>query len=190
VTEEQDVEPWKQQLSAAGMTVWVEKLNVPAEATKVKNPRESAAFTYGYNSPAIAGYAQQVSNALGRLSGPGERKFVLIGLGRAGSAAAAAAAAMSDNKVQALVVDTGGFRFQKMNDIRDPLLFPAGAKYGDLPGLLALGAPRKLYLTGEGTIAPDLITAAYETAGVRDTLRVTESRDLSAIISWLRDALN
>ena len=42
---------------------------------------------------------------------------------------------------------------------------------------------------GEGEIGPDLVTAAYETAGVPDTLRVSAQRDLEAATKWLLDQL-
>jgi hypothetical protein len=44
-----------------------------------------------------------------------------------------------------------------------------GAKYLDLPGLLALHAPRPLWLAGEGP-GPALITAAYRAASSADGL--------------------
>ena len=36
--------------------------------------------------------------------------------------------------VDALAVDTGGFRFGRITEIRDPDLWPGAVKYGDLPG--------------------------------------------------------
>jgi hypothetical protein len=41
-------------------------------------------------------------------------------------------------------------------------------KYGDLPSLLALGAPRGLWLAGETPESVDLATAAYRAVGVPD----------------------
>jgi hypothetical protein len=55
--------------------------------------------------------------------------------------------------------------------------------------LLALGAPRKLSSWDEARSRPDLVTAAYETAGVPDTLRVSKERDLDAAVKWLIEAL-
>ena len=117
---------------------------------------------------------------------PDDTPVTIVGSGLAGGSAAAT---LGDDKIEALVVDTAFFRFQHVRDIRDPMFFPGGAKYGDLPGLLALGAPRKLFLMGEGAVPPDLVTAAYETAGVSDTLRVSKERDLNAAVKWLIEAL-
>ena len=43
------------------------------------------------------------------------------------------------------------------------MFLPGGAKYLDLPGLIALNAPRPLWLAGEGQ-EPAMITAAYRAA--------------------------
>ena len=174
-------------LTSAGFSVWDEHLKMPAATPKVKNPREAAAFTFGYNSPLFAQNVQQVLGALGRLGGEGKRRFAMIGLGSASSAVVAAAAARSSDTLEAVVLDTGGFRFQNVRDIRDPMFLPGGAKYGDLPGLLALGAPRKLFLMGEGAHAPDLVTAAY--AGTPAALHVGEKRDVDAAVKWLIETL-
>jgi len=44
-----------------------------------------------------------------------------------------------------------------------------GAKYLDLPGLIALHAPRPLWLAGEGS-QPAMITEAYHAASQADGL--------------------
>ena len=41
---------------------------------------------------------------------------------------------------------------------------PGGAKYGDLPGIMALIAPAKLWVAGEAGDSPALIRAAYASA--------------------------
>ena len=48
------------------------------------------------------------------------------------------------------VVDTAGFRFAGLKSIDDADFLPGGAKYLDLPGMLALSAPYPLWLAGEG----------------------------------------
>ena len=47
-------------------------------------------------------------------------------------------------------MDTGGLRFGKVLDYRDPMFLPGGAKYLDVPGMIALGVPHPLWLAGEG----------------------------------------
>ena len=175
-------------LTKEGFTAWTERLVMPAQTPKVKNPRESSAYTLGYNLPLFVEHVQQVSGAIGRLAYDEERRYAIIGLGPK-SSVVAAAAALSNDRIEAVVLDTGGFRFQNVRDIRDPMFVPGAAKYGDLPGLLALGAPRKLFLMGEGAVPPDLVTAAYESASVPDTLRVRKERGIDAAVKWLVNAL-
>ncbi|HYV38147.1 MAG TPA: hypothetical protein VE988_20850, partial [Gemmataceae bacterium] len=62
----------------------------------------------------------------------------------------AAARAQAQGAIDRAVIDTGGFRFGKLLEIHDVNFLPGGAKYGDLPGLLALGQPEKLLVGGEG----------------------------------------
>ena len=77
-----------------------------------------------------------------------ERQRVLPGFGVAGPIVAAARA-VAGEAIDRAAVDTGGFRFGNLLDYRDPQFLPGGAKYLDLPGMLALGAPHPLWLAGE-----------------------------------------
>ncbi len=158
---------------------------------KVSNPREAACFTAGYNHPLVVQRIQDVLTTLrwAQSLSKKPRHIAIVGIDPVSAPIAAAAAALSGDAVTALVVDTGRFRFQKTPDIRDATFFPGAGRFGDVPGLLALAAPRKLFLMGEGEIPPDLVGAAYETAGVHDTLRTSPVRDLDAAIKWLVDQL-
>lgn len=87
------------------------------------------------------------------------------------------------------MIDTRGFRFGSIRDIRDVNFLPGGAKYGDLPGIIALGAPRKLLLAGEGD--GGLIRALYETANAQENLSIfnAESEDWGhSVTEWIRQA--
>ena len=156
----------------------------------VRNPREAPAYTFGYNHPQHAQRVHDVCQMLEQMA-LGKDSFLraVIALDGTAPIAAAALALTKPGTVKAAVLDTHGFRFAALTDWRDSNFLPGGAKYGDLPGLLALGAPRKLFLMGEGKLPPDLVTAAYESAGVPDTLRVSEERDLNAAVKWLIEAL-
>ncbi len=154
---------------------------------KVSNPREAACFTAGYNHPLVVQRIQDVLTTIrwAQSLPKKPRRIALVGLDAVTAPVAAAAAALSGDTVTALVIDTGRFRFQKTPDIRDATFFPGAGRFGDVPGLLALAAPRKLFLMGEGEIPPDVVGAAYETAGVPDTLRTSPTRDLDAANRWL-----
>jgi hypothetical protein len=85
-------------------------------------------------------------------------------------------------------VDTAGFRFAKLKSIDDADFLPGGAKYLDLPGLMALSAPYPLWLAGEGGKAPPVLEAAYRAAGHPNqlTLFAGGKKDAdAAAVKWL-----
>ena len=69
-----------------------------------------------------------------------------------GGPVAATAGAIAGEVVQLAIIDTEGFRFQSITSYLDPQFFPGAIKYGDLPAILALNAPRPLILIGEETV--------------------------------------
>jgi hypothetical protein len=137
---------------------------------RVKNSRESAAYTFGYN-PTV--FAQRVHDVLTSVKfiktheRPSKR-IDLVGLNGAG-AWAAAARALCGEAVDRAVIDTQGFRFGKVLDIHSPDFLPGGAKYGDVPAMLALGAPGRLWLTGEAGNGVSTVKAQYRDAASRTT---------------------
>jgi hypothetical protein len=111
----------------------------------------------------------------------------LVGFGPAGPWAAAARA-QAGAAVARAAIDTAGFRFGKLTSIPDLNFLPGGAKYGDLPGMLALGAPGELWLAGEGPMAPGLVSAAYTAAGASGMLQSfggPADQATAAAIKWL-----
>jgi hypothetical protein len=68
------------------------------------------------------------------------------------------------------VVDTAGFRFARIAALDDPDLLPGGAKYLDLPGILALSAPHRLIVLGETGQSSSVVRAAYQAAGCPENL--------------------
>lgn len=126
-----------------------------AKAPKVKNPRESAAYTFGYN-PSVA--VERVHDLLAAVKfvkhhERRSKEIIVVG-GRGVGPIVAAARALSKGAIDRAAIDTGHFRFAEVPDIFDLNFVPGGAKYGDVPGLLALGAPGGLLLAGEQ--GPDL----------------------------------
>jgi dienelactone hydrolase len=161
----------------------------PAQRRRVANPREFAGYTDGYNH---ALFAQRVHDLLTVISfcrgyADAQPRLELVGFGQAG-AWAAAARAQSQGAVARAAIDTGGFRFALLRSIGDLNFLPGGAKYGDLPGMLALGAPGELWLAGEGPTGPALVRATYEAAGAGDKLQVFAGQDrdkTDAALRWL-----
>ncbi len=123
-------------------------------------------YTVGYNPPL---FAQRVRDILSAISfardqiGP-SRPVTLVGYRGAGHWAAAARA-LAGAAVAKALIDTNGFRFSRIAALDDPDLLPGGAKYLDLPGMLALSAPHELQLAGEGKQLPAVVAEAYRATG-------------------------
>jgi hypothetical protein len=165
----------------------------PVKQTRVvANPREFAGYTFGYN-PAL--FAQRTHDVLTLVkflrtatvaTHPHPTSVEIAGFGGAGPIVAAARAIAGD-AIDRAVVDTQGFRFGKLRDYRDPQFLPGGAKYLDLPGMLALGAPHPLWLAGEGS-DPGLVSAAYRATGQTAKLTTFDGESAqkeAAAIQWL-----
>lgn len=83
----------------------------------------------------------------------------VVGLAGAGPWVAAARA-QAGAAISRAAIETGGFRFGKLLDLYDVNLLPGGAKYGDLPGMIALGGDEHLFLMGENTPAPPALAGS------------------------------
>lgn len=141
----------------------------PLKQTRtVQNKRESAAYTFGYNHSVFAQRAHDILTLVkfihtAKLSSiPSPTSVAIAAFGHTGPLAAAARA-VSGDAIDAAAIDTAGFRFADLLDYRDPSFLPGGAKYLDLPGLLALGAPHRVWLAGENKVPPPL-SRAYDQA--------------------------
>ena len=161
----------------------------PTKGRRVDNPREFAGYTYGYNH---ALFAQRVHDLLTLISycrsyAGASPRVELLAFGDAG-AWAAAARAQSGVAVARAAIDTGGFRFTKLTTIDDVNFLPGGAKYGDLPGMIALATPGALWLAGEGNRVPKEVEAAYAAAGAADSVQLfdgPEEEKMAAATRWL-----
>src|SRR6185436_20675977 len=86
-------------------------------------------------------------------------QLVLVGVDGGGPIVAAARAVAPD-AIDRAVIDTGGFRFGQVLDLRSPDFLPGGAKYGDVAGLLALGATAPALVLGEKQSIPGVTLAS------------------------------
>lgn len=175
------VKPEVQKLVKAGSAVLGADLFLQSgaaveQARVVENPREFAGYTFGYNH---ALFAQRTHDVLSLVSflrhaegGPcpnPELKTIAIAGWHSAGPIVAAAGGLAGDAIDRAAIDTQGFRFGQVLDYRDPMFLPGGAKYLDLPGLIALHAPRPLWLAGEQQ-KPELISAAYRAASQPDGL--------------------
>ena len=146
----------------------------PLAATpKVANPREFAGYTLGFNHSVFASRVHDVLSVVAylRARDPQTKRLDLVAFDET-AAIAIAARVPAGAAIDGLAVNTNGFRFGKLDDFRDPKFLPGGAKYDDLPGMLALGAPHALWLAGEGAAAPSLVASAYSAAQAASALAV------------------
>jgi dienelactone hydrolase len=156
---------------------------------RVQNPREFAGYTLGYNSALFAQRVHDILSVVSFCRGYADEKpkVDIVGLGAAGPWAAAARA-QAGAAISRAAVDTDGFRFAKLQSINDLNFLPGGAKYGDLPGMLALAAPGEMWLAGEGAKAPALVAAAYTAEGASGKLQTfggAGEEKLAAAVTWL-----
>ncbi len=156
---------------------------------RVANPREFGGYTYGYNYSLFAQRAQDVLSAIKYAKTQVDQggTLALAGLSGAGPWAVAALA-QAGGAVDRAAIDTGGFRFGKLLDLWDANFLPGGARYYDLPGMLALATPTKLWLAGEGVEGPALVQQIYSKANAREKLSTfdgTPEQKTAAAVDWL-----
>ncbi len=165
----------------------------PVKQTRiVANPREFAGYTFGYNHALFAQRTHDVLTMVRFLrnanigSHPNPKTVAVAGWGRSGPVVAAARALAGVN-IDRAAVESKGFRFGKILDYRDEMFLPGGAKYLDLPGLLALSAPNPLWVSGEGK-EPEIVTAVYAAADKsKELTSVTNetSEQNTSAVTWL-----
>ncbi len=161
--------------------------SAPAKNTLVKGP-PIGPYTYGYNSPLVIERVHDVLAALRYARTRATRHVALAGLGADAGVWATIARAAAPSLVDRLAVDTGGFRFASVTTIDDARFLPGGVKYGDVPALLALGAPGPLWLAGEGAQAPAIVAVAYQSANAPSAFRLSPTsgdRSQRSAIEWL-----
>ena len=167
----------------------IENVTTLKTSRTLQATREVAAYTFGYNYPVSTQRVHDVLSVLSLVShqDPKPKQIDLVGLAGAGHWAVVACTQARD-VVDHLAVDTQGFRFGKIKNLRDPDFAPGLAKYGDLPGLLALVAPTQLWLAGEGSDLPDIIQATYDASGAspKVTAWQGDTQDASQnVVDWL-----
>jgi dienelactone hydrolase len=148
-----------------------------------------AGWTYCYNLPLFARRVHDILAVIALLkrSDSEINQIDAVGLNGTGPLVAAAVAQAQGAIAQA-AINTEGFRFADLKDVYDVSFVPGAAKYNDLPGVLALLAPTRLWLAGEGETAPTIVKAAYVAAG-EDTNLMTFAGKASNIekeaVEWL-----
>lgn len=171
-TESGEVQPAVQKLVDGGTSVigvdlfmqgeYLPDGKLPEQNRQVNGNRDFAGYTYGYNSPL---FAQRVHDVLTTVVFCANYKrkpeqIDIVGLSPQAGPIVAVARAQAGDLIRRAAIDTHGFRFGKLLDYRDVMFLPGGAKYGDLPGFLALSAGEDLWLAGEGA-GSEVVKGAY-----------------------------
>jgi len=155
---------------------------------KSKKLGDYAAFKHAYNHSLFARRAHDLLTVIryatqqfGQAAG-----VALAGLDGAGPWVAAAAAQAREH-LAVVALDTGGFRFGNLVDLQHEDFLPGGAKYGDVPALLALSAPVKLWVAGEPDAALELPRRIYQGAAAQQLTRYTGDREgtRASAVEWL-----
>ena len=152
---------------------------------------KSAYYTYGYNRPL---FAQRVRDALTAIKfvqtdKHGAKKVHLVGFGPTVGPVAAAARAQAGRAVEKAAIDTANFRFDSVDRLNHPMFLPGAVKYGDVPALLALGAPGKLWLAGGGSEVPPALASAYTAGGTQERPTMfggPVDQAATAAVEWIR----
>ena len=156
------------------------------QTRRVKNPREAAAYTFGYNHPLFAQRVHDVLTAI-RLVRGDSAPFKTVGLVAFGAAGpiAAAARVVAGQAIDGSAIDSHGFLFAEVDSITDVNFLPGAAKYGDLPGLFALAAPARLCVLDQKAEPADLVRTAYRGHENRLHYLVRDSSARTQAIRWL-----
>ena len=80
---------------------------------------------------------------------------------------------------------------QELTDYLDANFLPGGAKYGDVPGLLSLAAPTKLWLAGETAESAAVAKKAYAASGAAEAIGFDASKADEAMrmaVEWILKA--
>lgn len=152
----------------------------------VKNPREFAGYTFGYNDTVFVQRVHDLLTLAGWVKDDDHKPQEVIAIGVNGGAPVLAAALATEPALfDRVAIDADAFRFANLTSYRDPNFVPGAVKYGDLPGLLSLAAPTPLWIGDESEI-PGIVKATYAAAGKADQVTVSDRQDsTSAGVSWL-----
>jgi|GEM_PF-77591 formylglycine-generating enzyme required for sulfatase activity/outer membrane protein assembly factor BamB/dienelactone hydrolase len=144
-----------------------------------------AGWTYCYNLTTFARRTHDVLATIAWAGNQGTTQVELIGLAGAGHIASAAAAQAGDS-LSRVAIHTNGFRFAAQTDVYHVDFLPGAARYNDLPGLLSLAAPDRMWLAGEDTAAVRFVSDVWTARGSGKLTLAPDPNDADAdAVRWL-----
>lgn len=156
---------------------------------QVDGHRNFAGYTYGYNPTLLAHRAGDVASLVTLIRNhPEKPKHVsLVALSPKVAPVAAASSAFLRGQIDAVAIDTHGFRFADLTEYTDGSFLPGAVKFGDLPGMLAMASPTKLLLIGEKE-KPSAAAGVYAAEGKAGAITVsaaTGDKVVAEVSEWL-----
>ena len=149
----------------------------------VKARWDYAGYTYGYNYPVFAKRVHDILSVISYVKNHelSPEKIHIMGTNGAGALAAAASAIAKDD-IAHTMIDTKGFRFANLKSYREPDFLSGSVKYGDVPALLSLIAPRPLWVAGETKEKIDWTTRVYSANKADQALQLAPVSDWSKML--------
>jgi len=174
----------EQGITVIGADLLLQTSGVSEPTRTVNSKRQVPSYTFGYNHSLFAQRTHDVLTLVKFVQAAKVGSHVnpttvsVVGWNTAGPITLAARC-IAGSSIARAAADTQGFRFGKLLDYRDASFLPGGAKYLDIPGMVALNASLPLWLAGE---APETLVGQLPT--------VMEVRSEGAIkqasaVSWL-----
>ena len=174
----------EQGITVIGADLLLQTSGVSEPTRTVNSKRQVPSYTFGYNHSLFVQRTHDVLTLVKFVQAAKVGSHVnpttvsVVGWNTAGPITLAARC-IAGSSIARAAADTKGFRFGKLLDYRDASFLPGGAKYLDIPGMVALNAALPLWLAGE---VPDVLFGQLPT--------VMEGRSDGAIkqasaVSWL-----
>ena len=111
-------------------------------------------------------------------------------LDRQSTAWAALAAASAPELLDRAAFVTDGFRFASVTSMEDASFLPGSVKYGDLPAMLGVLAPKPVWVAGETAGALGMTAGVYRAVRATRALAVSRAkgdRVRTDLVKWITD---
>ncbi|MCB1065633.1 MAG: acetylxylan esterase [Verrucomicrobiae bacterium] len=149
--------------------------------------QRSAVYFYGYNDSIFARRVHDILTAVAFIRN--HETWDVKELSLTGSSGTghwvAAARAIAGGAIDKAVVDSGGFRFEKLVSDWDADFIPGAVKIGDLAGFLTVSAPNALMLIDDDDALQATLKTSYQTSGAEQALRLDGNRE--AMLNFLAE---